>query len=107
MHSHILAGDFGYLPSYNSGMIDLKDSDNEMQDYLKHLRDSVEEDISDEELNASMNVVFDNDLFMVGATVNRKYYFIDYVELAYCEFNCELEIKWLKIHDRFMARPIL
>ncbi len=91
MHSHILAGDFGYLPSYNSGMIDLKDSDNEMQDYLKHLRDSVEEDISDEELNASMNVIYDNDLFMVGATVNRKYYFIDYVELAYCEFNCELE----------------
>ena len=91
MHSHILAGDFGYLPSYNSGMIDLKDSDNEMQDYLKHLRDSVEEDISDEELNASMNVIYDNDLFMVGATVNREYYFIDYVELAYCEFNCELE----------------
>ena len=91
MHSHILAGDFGYLPSYNSGMIDLKDSDNEMQDYLNHLRDSVEEDISDEELNASMNVIYDNDLFMVGATVNRKYYFIDYVELAYCEFNCELE----------------
>ncbi len=91
MHSHILAGDFGYLPSYASEMIDLKDSDNEMQDYLKHLRDSVEEDISDEELNASMNVIYDNDLFMVGATVNRKYYFIDYVELAYCEFNCELE----------------
>ena len=91
MHSHILAGDFGYLPSYASEMIDLKDSDNEMQDYLNHLKDSVEEDISDEELNASMNVIFDNDLFMVGATVNRKYYFIDYVELAYCKFNCELE----------------
>lgn len=92
MHSHILAGDFGYLPSYASERIELKDSDNEMQDYLKHLRDSVEEDISDEELNASMNVIFDNDLFMVGATVNRKYYFIDYVELAYCEYSkCELE----------------
>lgn len=92
MHSHILAGDFGYLPSYASERIELKDSDNEMQDYLKYLRDSVEEDISDEELNASMNVIFDNDLFMVGATVNRKYYFIDYVELAYCEYSkCELE----------------
>ena len=42
MHTHILAGDFGYLPSYNSGMIDLKESDNEMQDYLNHLRDSVD-----------------------------------------------------------------
>lgn len=91
MHTHILAGDFGYLPSYNSGMIDLKDSDNEMQDYLNHLRDSVDEDISEEKLNASINVIFDNDLFLVGATVDRNYYFIDYVELAYCEFNCEVE----------------
>jgi hypothetical protein len=91
MHTHILAGDFGYLPSYNSGMIDLKDSDNEMQDYLNHLRDSVDEDISDKELDASINIIFDNDLFMVGATVDRNYYFIDYVELAYCEFNCEVE----------------
>ena len=91
MHTHILAGDFGYLPSYNSGMIDLKDSDNEMQDYLNHLRDSVDEDISEEKLNASINVIFDNDLFLLGATVDRNYYFIDYVELAYCEFNCEVE----------------
>ena len=91
MHTHILAGDFGYLPSYNSGMIDLKDSDNEMQDYLNHLRDSVDEDISEEKLVASINVIFDNDLFLVGATVDRNYYFIDYVELAYCEFNCEVE----------------
>lgn len=91
MHTHILAGDFGYLPSYNSGMIDLKDSDNEMQDYLNHLRDSVDEDISEEKLDASINVIFDNDLFLVGATVDRNYYFIDYVELAYCEFNCEVE----------------
>ena len=91
MHSHILAGDHGYLPSYASERIELKDSDNEMADYLKHLRDSVDEDISEKELDASINVIFDNDLFMVGATVDRNYYFIDYVELAYCEFNCEVE----------------
>ena len=92
MHAHILAGDFGYLPSYNSGMIDLKDSDNEMQDYINHLRDSIEVEISDEKLDASINIIFDNDLFMVGATVDRNYYFIDYVELAYCEFSkCEAE----------------
>lgn len=91
MHAHILAGDFGYLPSYNSGMIDLKDSDNEMADYLKHLRDSIEVEISDEQLDASMYVQFDKDFFLVGATVDRNYYFIDYVELAYCEFNCEVE----------------
>lgn len=91
MHSHILGGDFGYLPAYASERIELKDSDNEMQDHLKHLRDSVGENISDEELDASMNVIYDKDFFLVGATLNRKFYFIDYVELAYCEFNCELE----------------
>ena len=92
MHSHILAGDHGYLPSYESEIIELKDSDNAMQEYLKHLRDSIEVEISDEELDASMHIVFDKDLFLVGATVDRNYYFIDYVELAYCEFSkCEAE----------------
>ena len=92
VHSHILAGDFGYLPSYNSGIIDLKESDNAMQDYLEHLKDSVDMDISEKDLDASINVIYDNDLFLVGATVNRKYFFIDYVELAYCEFSeCENE----------------
>ncbi len=87
MHNHILAGDFGYLPSYASEVINLKDSDNEMKDYLEHLKDSVDIDISDKELEASINVVYDKDMFLVGATVNRKYFFIDYVELAYCEFS--------------------
>ena len=92
MHSHIMAGDYGYLQSYASERIELKDSDNQMQDYINHLRNSVDEDISEKELDASINIIFDNDLFMVGATVNRKYYFIDYVELAYCEYSkCEVE----------------
>ena len=47
MHSHILAGDHGYLPSYASERIELKDSDNAMQEYLKHLRDSIEVEISE------------------------------------------------------------